>query len=495
MLKFYVKASDLLERLRSDQDGTVSWEYILVAALVIVAVGTAFGPGATGAIEVALKKHPGVLQSVVSVQESEHDGKYLVAYVVPAEASLPEEELRGFLKQNLPDYMVPAVFMFLPALPLTPNGKVDRRALPKVEGRTKVDPGERVTPRDEVEAKLVGIWQTVLGQPSIGVTENFFDLGGHSLLVGRLLLRIDKAFGKKLSLADVFRAPTVERLAQVLRSDEASSQAPGILEVKPVGTRPPLFWVRGGPLFRSMALRLGPDQPFLGLDLPPTLLAQLSLPYRFEEIAGAFVKVMREAQPHGPYFLGGFCVNGVVAYEMARQLVEEGEPVALLALFDTQNPVTYWDYSQDGRVGYLRGKSRFHLAKLKEVEFGHLHSYVSERMLGGRRRLKRLSWYLSYTARRAFRWAGLQNLDAIVHLASEEYTPRPYPGRIVLFQSTVWPEGKYWDFEIGWRDLAAGGVEMHRISGDHLGMFEEPNVSAVASKLNAHLSTPAAVGA
>ncbi len=448
-----------------------------------------------GEIEATLKSHAGVRQSVVSVQESEHDGKHLVAYVVPAETILAEEELRAFLQQNLPDYMVPAAFMFLPALPMTPNGKVDHRALPKAQGRAETADGEKVSPRDELEAKLAGIWQTVLGQPSVGVTENFFDLGGHSLLVGRLLLRIDKAFGRKLSLADVFRAPTVERLALVLRSESAPSEPAGILEVKPVGTRPALFWVRGGPLFRSMALRLGPDQPFLGLDLPPSLMTQLSVPYRFEEIAAAFVKVMREAQPHGPYFLGGFCVNGVVAYEMARQLVEAGEPVPLLALFDTQNPVTYSDYSQDGRVGYLRGKGRFHLAKLKEVKFGQVHSYLGDLMVGARRRMRRWIWYLSYAGRRAFRWAGMENLDAIIHLASERYRPRPYAGRIVLFQSTVWPEGKYWDFEIGWRELATGGVEMHRITGDHLGMFEEPNVSTVAGKLNAHLSTPTAVAA
>ncbi len=448
-----------------------------------------------GEIEATLKKHPGVRQSVVSVQESENDGKHLVAYVVPAETSPTEEELRPFLKQNLPEYMVPAVFMFLPVLPLTPNGKVDRRALPRAQGRAKTGDGEKVSPRDEVEAKLAGIWQTVLGQPSIGVTENFFDLGGHSLLVGRLLLRIDKAFGKKLSLADVFRAPTVERLALVLRSGDAPSQPSGIIEVKPVGTRPALFWVRGGPLFRSMALRLGPDQPFLGLDLPPAVAAQLSVPYRFEEIAAAFVKVMREAQPHGPYFLGGFCVNGVVAYEMARQLVEEGEAVALLALFDTQNPLTYWDYSRDGRVGYLREKGRFHLERLKEVRFGQVHAYLGELMVSVRRRARRWIWYLSYAGRRAFRWAGMENLDAIIHLASERYRPRPYPGRIVLFQSTVWPEGKYWNFETGWRDLAAEGVEMHWIPGDHLGMFEEPNVSSVAGQLNVHLFHPTAVRA
>jgi len=367
--------------------------------------------------------------------------------------------------------------------------------LPKPQARLRFDEATSTPPQDEVEAKLVGIWQTVLGQPSIGVRENFFDLGGHSLLVGRLLLRIDKAFGRKLSLADVFRVPTVERLAAVLRRNDAPAQPSGIIEVKPVGTRPALFWVRGGPLFRSMALRLGPDQPFLGLDLPPSVMAQLTVPYRFEEIAAAFVRVMREAQPRGPYFLGGFCVHGVVAYEMARQLAEAGEQVGLLTLFDTQNPSTYWDYSQDGRVGYLRGKTSFHLAKLKEVKPGHMQEYLIERMWGARRRLRRLSWYLSYAGRRAFRWVGIQDVDAIIHLASEKYRPQNYPGRILLFQSTVWPEGKYWDFEIGWRELAAGGVEVHRITGDHLGMFEEPNVNLVASELNAHLSTPAAAAA
>jgi amino acid adenylation domain-containing protein len=447
-------------------------------------------------IEAALRKHPGLKTAVAALQDGGNGEKYLAAYVVPQRAEgVTEAELGKFLKQSVPDYMMPARFVFLSGLPLMPNGKVNRRDLPRPEGQALADQSLIVPPKDEIEAELVEIWQSILDRHPLGVRQNFFDCGGHSLLVSRLLLRIDKAFGKKLSLADVFRAPTVEQLAEILRGHKAASRNPGVVPIQPKGTRPPLFWVRGGPLFRSVAPRFGPDQPFLGLDLPPALIEQLSVPYQFEEIAAAFVKVVRQAHPHGPYFLAGLCVDGVIAYEMARQLTLEGERVAWVALFDAQNPTTYWDYSGDGRLGYLLKKGKFHLGKLRNLRLGQFSDFTRERLQGIVRRLNRMKWYLSYRARRSSGHVSLQDLDAIIHPAAVRYRPQPYSGRLILFQSTDWPEGKYWDYEAGWRNLAAGGIEVHRIPCDHLGMFEEPNVATVVSNLETSLSEVTGVAA
>jgi surfactin family lipopeptide synthetase A len=436
-------------------------------------------------IETALGEHPDVSETVVAAEEGDATGPRLVAYVVARrEYSTSAAELRAFLKSRLPAYMVPAAFSFVAAIPRTPNGKVDRRSLALSEIESDPIPAAPSTPRDFVEARLLAIWKDVLERDDLDIRQDFFELGGHSLLAAKLLARIEADFGQTLSLAFVFQAPTIELMAELLRNPDESIRARAIIPVQPQGSRPPLFWVRGGPRFRLLAQKLGPDQPFLGLDLPFSDATKFRTPYRLEEIASYLVRAMREVQPHGPYSLAGLCVNAVIAYEIARQLSLEGEEVALLAMFDGHNHAYYTNPLQDGRY---TGRIKYHLSNLFRTDVRESSAYLLDRLDEARRKIERTIWQLSATNARNGNGDRPHNTDFIVHPAFHRYEPLPYSGRVTLLQSSDWPEGPYFDFKLGWMDLAAGGVEFHRIPGDHPSMFTEPNVNLVASMLSSHL--------
>ncbi len=231
--------------------------------------------------------------------------------------------------------MVPTHFVPLEAFPLTANGKVDRRALSA--SKQPLSPTECVPPQDPCEWTLATIWTELLGVDSINVTDNFFDLGGNSLSVARLIARIEQLFDRQLSMANVFDAPTIRQLAAILRNPPASASP--LIPLKATGYLPPFFCIGAGPLFRPLALRLSEDRPFLSL--VPSLLpgiTQLSAPYQLEQIAAGLVQSILDCQQEGPYYLGGWSDSGVAAFEVARQLREKGHTVALLVMFDTPNP-------------------------------------------------------------------------------------------------------------------------------------------------------------
>jgi thioesterase domain-containing protein len=330
---------------------------------------------------------------------------------------------------------------------------------------------------------LLAIWKDVLANESLDITQDFFELGGHSLLAAKLLARVEGDFGQTLSLAFVFQAPTIELMAELLRQPDASLRARAIVPVQPNGSHLPLFWVRGGPRFRRLAQRLGPDQPFLGLDLPFADASKFHTPYRLEEIAAYMVRAMREVQPHGPYSVAGLCVNAVIAYEIAQQLMADGEEVGLVAMFDGHNHAYYTNPLADGRYS---GRVKYHLANLFRSDLKKGSTYLLDRLDEARRKIERTVWELSAASGNG-NGSRPHNTDFIVHPAFHRYEPHPYPGKITLFQSSDWPEGSYFDFRLGWIDLVQGGLDFHRIPGDHPSMFTEPNVDLVAAELCARL--------
>jgi surfactin family lipopeptide synthetase A len=434
-----------------------------------------------GEIEAALASHPDVREVVTVAERNGSGDPRLVAFVsAHAEHATSSHELRAFLKTRLPAYMVPSEFCFLKSFPRTPNGKVDRLAL-TANGNTKTSGREAITPRNDTETRLLAIWQKVLGTKSQDVTQDFFELGGHSLLAARLLAHIEKEFGRSLSLAFVFQSPTIEQMAESLLSAGQTLRDRAIIPIQPKGSLPPLFWVRGGPRFRLLAQKLGPDQPFLGLDVPFMDGSRLPVPYRFEDIAALLIRVMREVQPNGPYYIGGLCVNAVIAYEIAQQLMRSGEQVALLAMLDAHNQAYYTNPLKDGRY---TARVKYHFTNLLKLDADQTSAYLVDRLNEARRKIERLAWRLTSDHSDDER---LRNTDSIVHPAFSRYEPQPYPGEIVLLQSSEWPKGPYFDFALGWKDLVGGGVEFHSIPGEHAAMFLEPKVNLVAEKLSSHL--------
>jgi aspartate racemase len=426
-----------------------------------------------GEIEAAIAQHPSVQQTVVTAREDNPGDKRLVAYIVlDPEQTLTTDELRRFLKQKLPDYMVPSAFVFLDTLPLTPNGKIDRRALPAPEQLRQEQEETFVAPRDELELQLTKIWEKVLGVQPISVRANFFDLGGHSLLAARLFAQIEKNLDRNLPLATLFQAPTVEQLANIFRQKEWSTPWSSLVAIQPDGSKLPLFCVPGigGNVlyFRDLACHLGLEQPFYGLQSHG--LDGKQAPYtQIEDMAAHNIKEIRTLQPDGPYFLGGHSFGFIVAFEMAKQLYDQGQKVGLLASFDSMGP--------NLRTSTIYHRIYVHLSNLSQLELKEKLAYVWKKVR------QRFDTPLDKSPQSLGR---REVLEANLH-ASRNYIPQAYPGRVTLFQARLRSPRVYSDPQGGWGEAALGGVEVYEVPGDHTSVIEEPHVRVLAEKLKACL--------
>ncbi len=423
-------------------------------------------------IESVLGSYAAVREVVVVARETD-GGKNLVAYVVPAREQVPTgSELRAYLKQRLPHYMVPSAFVLLEAMPKTPNGKVDRRGMPAPKPADFTEPNEYIAPTDELEKQLTKIWAAVLSKESIGIRDNFFDLGGHSLLAARLMHRIEQTLGQRLPLAALLQAPTVEQFAALLRQEGWSASWSSLVAIQAEGSRPPFFCVHGvgGNVvgFRDLARHMGPEQPFYALQ-PQGLDGQRPCLTSVPEMAERYLREIRRVQPEGPYRIGGYSFGGLVAYEMAQQLRAQEQEVSLLALFDT------YPGKMESRASQMRNLSKLPLkeALLFLVKKG---SFV---MMTLRKRLE-----LQMLPR------ALRNVRQACAAAAAGYDVQPYDGQVTLFRVKEKSAGSLDDpYAIWWR-VAAGGVDLREISGDHLSLLKEPQVRLLAEELNDALDHP-----
>jgi amino acid adenylation domain-containing protein len=298
-----------------------------------------------GEVEAALAQYPGVAQAVVVARKT-GSGPELAAFVVAKPGiELDRAGLRPFLHDRLPGYMVPPAIEPLAEMPWLASGKPDRRQLmdrPRHPART--DEGY-VAPRLPIHEQLLQIWEELLDSRPIGITDNFFDIGGHSLLAAQLVDQIDQQYGKKLTLSALFGRPTIEQLAEELQAtgqpDQRRVPKVKLHPVQPDGTRTPFFflhgdWTGGAFYCYTLAQACGDDQPFYALE--PYVFSDHGPVPTMEEIAAAHLDAIRAVQPQGPYRLGGFCNGGLLAYEMSRQLEQEGEEVEFLALVNPSAP-------------------------------------------------------------------------------------------------------------------------------------------------------------
>lgn len=449
-----------------------------------------------GEIEAVLAQHPAAKESVVVAREDRPGNKRLVAYFVPNHEQVPtRSELRGFLKEKMPEYMVPSVFVILDALPLTPSGKVDRRALPAPDQAGQDHEESFVAPQDELELLLTKIWEKVLGIKSIGVRDNFFALGGHSLLAVRLLTEIEKVFGKNLPLVTFFEAQTVEQLAYVLRQQEWSAPWRSLVVIqRGNSTKPPLFLMHeiwGNVFFyRELVRNLDPEQPCYGLQArglddkqPPHTL--------IEEMAADYIKEIQTVQPEGPYFIGGFSFGGLLAFEVARQLHAQGEKIALLAILDRDAPGYVELTSDAGNAAPETALGRF-LSKwcnFSKLSLRDKRAYLRVR----------LEWHfkagiVSVFYRNYIRYIkrspqDLRMFDVLAanYQAHDSYSPPVYPGRLSLFRTIQQDAESDFD-DYGWGKLAAGGVEIYEIPAVHWNLMQEPSVQLLAKQLTACLN-------
>jgi amino acid adenylation domain-containing protein len=438
-----------------------------------------------GEIEAVLAAHQEVREAaVVARHDPGTSSRRLVAYVVTRGGAVSAAELRSQVRERLPEYMVPSAFHFLEALPLTPSGKVNRRALPDLEAAE--EGGGCVPPRTPLEEKVAGIWRQVLGVERVGVHDSFFDLGGHSLLAVRLLTRIRRQLGRDLPLASLFASPTIAGLAALIDRQETPEAATPLVPLWTEGTRRPLFLVHpvGGSVFcyTDLVRALGPDQPVYGLQSPED---DATAPASLEEMAGRYLKALHAVQPEGPYRLGGWSMGGVVAFEMARQLSTRGEEVEQLAVLDVFAP---------GR-GFVGGSGH-------SVDEGTLRAWFARDLVGllGKplpaqmadlpadaplpeafaraQELGLLPAGLDFTAVARRFEVFRTNLRLI-----ERYAGHSYPGRVQLFRATSSHFEDPADSTLGWAALAAGGVRLQQLPGNHWEIMRSPVVETVAATL------------
>jgi amino acid adenylation domain-containing protein len=445
-----------------------------------------------GEIETALARLPGVTAVVAVAREDSPGDARLVAYVVlDGSPPVTANALRRSLADVLPAYMVPSVVVALDELPLTPNGKIDRKALPEPTLEREAE-STYSEPRTDLERRLVSIWEEELGIRPIGIDDDFFDLGLTSIVAARLFARLERDLGTSLPLGALFQAPTIQRLALVMNEERGGGRWTSLAPIQPDGTQPPFFCVHGGAgtilHLQPLARRLGPDQPFYGLQARG--LYGGAPPHRsVEQMAKHYLDELRTVQPHGPYYLAGYCFGSIVAFDMAQRLLRAGEEVNVLAVFNGPSP------SWIRRYGTIGGQTSMREAPVRPER--SLPARVVA-VLTNPTKIRRWSGHLAWRLEKAFvdplRIRLAMRFDRPLNEEQREiffleiaghaqtvYEPSRYPGPMVVFYG----DGVYEDPALGWSGSAAS-VETYGIAGPHRGnrtLMAEPAVSQLAARM------------
>jgi amino acid adenylation domain-containing protein len=426
-------------------------------------------------IETVLIQHPNIRQAAVMGSEDRTGEQTIVAYIVTDRSQINIGDLRLFLQTKLSDYMIPSVFEILDELPLTPNQKLDRKQLPAPSRANYA----RVPARDELEFQLVKIWEKVLDVQPVGIRDNFFELGGHSLTALQLFAEIERIWHKRFLLATLFESPTIAELADLIRTAETPHPWSPLVEIEAGGDRSPLFCIHpiGGNLFSyyNLAKNMGGDRPIYGLQALG-VDGQSEPLDRIEDMANYFIRSIQTIQPHGPYFLLGYSFGGIIAFEMARQLVEDGEEVALLGLLDIRCPTL-----EKFNLPFFQWLN-LHWHKLSQLKFSQKIEYLINRIFFDKTTAYRDEVVTTLSNLEMFTPEVLKVLDCNLK-ARQNYRPQTYPGQATLFWSEY--QSLYIERypELGWGTLVTGGLEIYPLPGNHLTIVKEPHVRVLAEKL------------
>ncbi len=454
-------------------------------------------------IEHSLQQHPAMVQCAVIIDGREEAAR-LVAFCVAN--PMPEAAvLRGHLAARLPEYMVPSLFVPLDALPLTPNGKIDRKALRVPEALHTSTPRHTLAPRDQTELRLVTIWQEVLGRSPIGIEDNFFALGGHSLVAVRLMARIAAEFGRHLPLAALFQASTVAALARWLRAEATATAWQTLVPLSTTSDTPqaPLFCVAGAGgnvlYLQPLTAALRGAIPLYGLQ-PPGLDGVTPVLSSVEALADAYLSALRTIQPTGPYRLLGHSFGGLVTFVMAKRLHAAHESVERLILLDTAAPQWFAPTGRDW--GYARWLAQ--VAQIASHQYGVSldlteEAFAVEASEEAQLRLLQerliacgvLPEQADVNHLRGFIDVYRANLQAV-------YQPPEGSADIptLLVRSAELQPGQLQDpqaravraeADLGWGRWISGSIEMVEVPGDHLTMLNPPDVLALAAEIRRSL--------
>jgi amino acid adenylation domain-containing protein len=432
-----------------------------------------------GEVEAAVAASPGVARAAVAVQDDDGDRR-LVAYLTQAgPGPMDVREVRRALAESLPEHMVPAAFMVLDDLPLTPSGKLDRRALPAFAA---VGDAVGRGPRTAIERVLCELFEELLKVPEVGIDDDFFALGGHSLLVTRLVRRIRGALGVRLDIRSVFEAPTVAGLAERLRGTTTAAALQPLSPIRADGTAAPLFCVHPGIglswKYAALGRYLHRRHPIYGLQARG-ITEPDEMPVSMAELARDYVDRIQGVQPHGPYHLLGWSFGGLAAHAMAVELQRRGEQVSLLALLDAYTPDTLPERSaaEDEQgvlteliAGLGADRAAFGDAPLDRLAVVRGLAAHAEEQLGG----------------------GAELLSAVVGAAvnnariARAYVPETFTGDARLFLASDRPDPAA--AVASWYRCVGGRVTTHELAGAHADMLDPPAVEAIGKEIDVQLS-------
>ena len=442
-----------------------------------------------GEIESAMLQFPDIRECVVVARESSAGSKQLVAYAVSQDQSLSETDLaqqvKEQLKKKLPDYMVPAIFMFLETLPLTANGKIDRKALPVPTVRKS----SYVCARDTIELTLVRLWEQLFDISPISVQDDFFDIGGDSLLAMRLIFYIRKEFDRTLPLHTLFQNRTLEQLAAVLRQDTPVSAWQPMICLQPEGDKTPIFFAHasGGSAFNALefASFMGKERPFYAIHPRG---AELEDPFHdsIEEMAADYVTAMRKIQPQGPYLMAGWSFGGTVIFEMTRLLEQAGETAPLLIMIDMPEPeAVVW---KENDVEFLMDR------------LPHYHGVSVDELNDNSSDEDKVAYLL-----KEIKMAGLMRPDIDQNHAQHWFSMYKHHNRLVgLYKPSSQVQSKVlfykpaeripFDDQMGkpiekWPPFILGGLEVQEAPGNHFTMVSPANTAVLARQMKAYIES------
>ena len=420
-----------------------------------------------GEIESRLARHPELRGSVVVAQEDRPGDVRMVAYSVPRDEMPEPEELREYLRRHLPDYMVPQHFVELDAIPVLPNGKIDRSRLPAASAHL-VGGLPTLAPRNELERRVWRLWCEVLGFDGFGIDDNFFDLGGHSMLAVRLIGRIRQNLGIQIALPRLFENPTIRTFVPFLEAAEEPASAE-LVALQPDGDLTPIFCICGIRIYQELADQFRPTRPVYGVFVPDelSLVEQVdthSPLIDVSSLARKYLQVIRQRQPRGPYQLIGLSFGGVLAYEISQQILRSGEGVGLLMILDSNLPG--------------RARDGFSFRVLRKI----------------RKLLACLSWN-DGNARREHKWPAPKNsaaescqttVDRAFLDVIRSYQAEPLSCGAVFVEAEL--AGEFTSF--GWKSLVPE-LELQKVRSDHLGLLTSPAVCEVAAWVQQRIDSPA----
>lgn len=454
-----------------------------------------------GEIETALNNCKEIQQSVVLTCPDSSGQNMLVTWFKPTSTDLSDEEIISSCKKSivtqLPEYMIPAVWISMKDFPLTPNGKIDRNALPQ-PGHIKIErtllAKEEATP---LQKSIINLWEELLQIPNIRLDDNFFHLGGHSILAVKIMVDLEKLTSKKLPLAVLFTSPTIRELSALYEQNEDEKVWNPIVPLREGGINKALYFAHGisGNVFKYHGLgqRLTGSQPSYGLQAYG--LNGIDTPFHdMKTMAAYHIKAIRAAQPEGPYYLAGGSFGGYLAYEMAIQLKEAGQEIGFLCLFDI-DAAKKKDFLPTGvkqivDVQLLAERFMKRAVELARADKEERKSYFEARKKQQERNNDIESWLEKYKVSEmigAESAAYFRRVEEACHDALMSYKIREFDGDVLLVRAKESYYNNEYDIDLGWSHFVKGKVEVLHVPGDHNSIFWPPNVEFLAQNIGDEL--------